>query len=242
MTTKRQRIEVSGMPVVVVRKDIKNLHLAVYPPDGSIRVAAPLRIDDDAVRLAVISRLGWIRRRQAGFERQERQSRREFVTGESHFFQGKRYLLNVIHQDSPARVVVRNRRRIDLHIRESTNARQRGRVFAAWYRTLLKQQIPLLVVKWARTMDCRPPAWGIKDMKTRWGTCDSEKRRILLNLELAKKPPRCLEYIIVHEMVHLIERHHSERFTSLMDRFLPQWRLYRDELNSYPLRHENWGY
>ena len=242
MTTKRHGIEVGGMPVEIVRKDIKNLHLAVYPPEGTVRVAAPLRVNDDAVRLAVISRLGWIRRRQTGYKRQDRQSPREFVTGESHFFQGKRYRLNVIYHHGSARVVARNRRRIDLYIREGASVLQRARAFSAWYRAHLKQKVPPLIAEWAREMDCQQPDWGIKDMKTRWGTCDSDKRRILVNLELAKKPVRCLEYIIVHEMIHLMERHHNERFSSLMGQFLPQWRLYRDQLNSYPLRHENWEY
>ena len=242
MSIKRHKIEVSGMPVEVVRKDIKNLHLAVYPPDGSIRVAAPLRIDDEAVRLAVISRLAWIRRRLSGFERQEIQSEREFVRGESHFFQGRRYLLNLIYEVGPPRIVLRNRTWIDFYVREGTTTLQRERAFAAWYRSQLREQIPRLVEKWARVMNCAAPSWMIKHMKTRWGTCDPDKRRILLNLELAKKPARCLEYIVVHEMVHLTERRHNERFTALMDHFLPQWRLYRDELNTYPLRNENWSY
>src|SRR6185437_4499151 len=154
------------MPVEVVRKDIKNLHLAVYPPDGSIRVAAPLRIDDEAVRLAVISRLAWIRRRRAGFEQQERQSRREFVRGESQFFQGRRYLLNLIYQDSPARIVPRNRTWIDFYVRRSSTALQRERAFAAWYRDQLREQIPGLIEKWSRVMECPAPAWAIKHMKT----------------------------------------------------------------------------
>lgn len=242
MSIKRHKIEVSGMPVEVVRKNIKNLHLAVYPPDGSIRVAVPLHIDDEAVRLAVISRLAWVRRRRAGFEQQERQSRREFLRGESHFFQGRRYLLNLIYHDGAPRIVPRNRTWIDFYVRREATAFQRERAFAAWYRSQLREQIPGLVEKWSRVMDCPAPAWTIKHMKTRWGTCDTDKRHILLNLELAKKPVKCLEYIIVHEMVHLTERLHNERFTNLMDHFLPQWRLYRDELNSYPLRHENWEY
>ncbi len=236
------QIEVDGLLVDVVRKNIKNLHLAVYPPNGRIRVAAPLRLDDEAVRLAVISRLGWIKRQQTKFKEQERQTAREYVSGESHYFQGARYRLNVILQDAPGKVIIRNRQFIDLYVRPASTTEQRQRVMSAWYRAYLKETLPALIANWETTLGVTLAEWGIKQMKTKWGTCNIEAGRIWLNLELAKKSPRCLEYIVVHEMMHLLERLHNDRFRALMNQYLPQWELIRDELNREPLAHEDWEY
>lgn len=236
------QITVSDLVVDVVRKDIKNLHLAVYPPDGRVRVAAPLLVNDEAVRLAVISRLAWIRRQQGKFEKQERQSAREFVSGESHYYQGRRYLLNVVYRDSAPAVAVRNNTTLDLSVRPGSDTAQRERVLLAWYRRQLKQLIPPLVAKWEAIIGVEVAEWRVKQMKTRWGACNPDARRIWLNLELIKKPASCLEYIVVHEMVHLLERRHDEQFTAHMDKFLPQWRLVRDELNQAPLGHATWEY
>ena len=236
------QITVNGLVVDVVRKDIKNLHLAVYPPNGRVRVAAPLRVDDEAVRLAVISRLAWIKRRQTKFEDQERQSAREHVSGESHYYQGNRYLLNVVYHDAPPKVAIRNKTRLDLFVRTGSDTAQRERVLLAWYRKDLKHMIPPLIVKWEAIIGVKIADWGVKHMKTKWGSCSIEARRIWLNLELIKKPVHCLEFIIVHEMVHLLERHHNDRFVAHMDKFMPQWRFLRDELNKAPLAHATWEY
>lgn len=236
------QIQVEGLTVHVVRKNIKNLHLAVYPPDGRVRVAVPLRVDDEAVRLAVLSRLAWIRRQQEKFARQERQSPREYVSGESHYFLGARYRLNLVEQAGPSRVEIRNRQFIDLTMRPGSTVEQRGRVMSAWYRAYLRGVIPLLIEKWEPVLGVQVADWGIKQMKTRWGTCNIAARRIWINLELAKKSPRCLEYIVVHEMVHLLERLHNDRFRSLMDQFLPQWQFLREELSREPLAYEDWAY
>lgn len=242
MTTEQHQIEVHGILVEIVRKDIKNLHLAVYPPNGRVRVAVPLRIDDEAVRLAVISRLGWIRRQQQQFEQQERQSQREIVTGESHYVQGRRYRLNVIEHDGPPAIHLPNNTTMELRVRPGTSRDKREAVLHRWYRQRLREQIPGLLAKWEPKVGVSVAEWGIKRMKTRWETCNIAARRIWLNLELAKKPAACLEYILVHEMVHLLERHHNDRFRELMDRLMPQWRLYRDELNRSPLAYEDWKY
>jgi len=242
VTTERHQIKVRGIPVEVVRKDIKNLHLGVYPPHGRVRVAVPLRLDDEAVRLAVIARLEWIRRQQNGFEQQDRQSEREMVTGESHYVQGRRYRLNVIEVDGPAAVSLPNNRTLELRVRPGTSREKREAVLHRWHRRWLREQIPQLIAKWEPAIGVTVAEWGIKKMKTRWGTCNIEARRIWLNLELAKKPISCLEYILVHEMVHFLERHHNERFRALMDMLMPQWRLHRDELNRSPLAHEHWKY
>lgn len=236
------KIEVEGLTVSIVRKDIKNLHLAVYPPDGHVRVAAPLLVDDEAVRLAVISRLGWIRRQQEKFDQQERQTPREYISGESHYFLGARYRLNLVEHNGASRVEVRNRQYIDLYMRPGSTVDQRRRVMSAWYRAHLRSVIPTLIEKWENILGVQVAEWGIRQMKIRWGTCNIEAGRIWINLELAKKSPRCLEYIVVHEMVHLLERLHNDRFRSLMDQFLPQWQFLRDELNREPLAHEDWSY
>jgi hypothetical protein len=228
--------------VEVVRKDIKNLHLGVYPPIGRVRVAVPLRLGEEAVRLAIISRLGWIRRRQAEFKQQDRQSQREFVTGESHYFQGRRYRLVLIEHDSPPLVRRANNTTMELFVRRGTNRRKREAVLQRWYRGRLRELLRPLLTKWERKVGVTVTELRIKKMKTRWGSCNAEARRIWLNLELAKKPASCLEYILVHEMVHLTERHHTDRFTKFMDRFMPQWRLRREELNRAPLAHEDWNY
>ncbi len=244
MATKARcrRIDVRGTPVEVVRKDIKNLHVGVYPPNGRVRVAAPLRLDDDAVRLAVISRLGWIRRKQAEFEQQDRQSQREFVTGESHYFEGRRYRIDVTERDGPPTVRLLNNTTMALSVRPGADRDKREAVLHRWYRRQLRDRLPALLAKWEPKVGVQIAEVRIRKMKTCWGTCNRDARRIWLNLELAKKPASCLEYIVVHEMVHLIERHHNDRFRDLMDRLIPQWRLHRDELNRAPLAHVDWRY
>jgi predicted metal-dependent hydrolase len=242
MSIKPRQITVSGIPVQVFRKGIKNLHLGVYPPHGRVRVAAPLRVSDDAVRLAVIGKLGWIKRQRARFEEQPRQSAREMVSGESHYFLGRRYRLRVIKNDGPASVVLRSKSMLELHVRPEATTGQRNQILHQWYRHRLKELIPPLIQKWQALLGVAVAEWGVKKMKTRWGTCNPEARRIWLNLELAKKPVPCLEYIIAHEIVHLIERHHNDRFIALMDKHLPHWRVQRTILNSFPVGHEHWKY
>jgi predicted metal-dependent hydrolase len=228
--------------VEVVRKDIKNLHLGVYPPHGRVRVAAPQHLDDQAVRLAVVSRLRWIRRQQSAFERQERQSVRELITGESHYYAGRRYRLDVIEHDGRAGVRLRNKTRMELRVRSGDDTEQRRAVLRRWYRSQLRAQLPALLERWEPKVGVKVAELRIKEMKTLWGSCNAEARRIWLNLELAKKPPGCLEFILVHEMVHFLERHHNERFRDLMDTLMPSWQLARDELNRAPLAHQEWRY
>lgn len=242
MSTRQSYIEVRGLPIEVVRKDIKNLHVGVYPPQGRVRVAAPLRINDEAVRLAIISRLSWIRRQQALFTDQERQSQREFVNGESHFFLGRRYRLNIVEHDGHAFVRLSNNRTIQLFAGRRADRNKHEEVFQQWYRQTLRKQIPHLLDKWTAKVGVTVSEVRIRRMKTRWGSCNAPARRIWLNLELAKKSPMCLEYILVHEMVHILEPRHNERFRLLMDTVMPNWRMYREELNRAPLAHEKWKY
>ena len=236
------KLKVGNLAVEVVRKNIKNLHLAVYPPNGRVRVAVPLRVNNEAVRLAVVSRLGWIRRQQKRLASQDRQSRREFVQRESHYYLGRRYLLNLIIHDGPARVDVNGKPAIDLYVPENANRERREMILQEWYRKELKALIPPLIAKWEPIMGVKVSEWGVRKMKTKWGTCNIEERRIWLNLELVKKPIQCIEYIVVHEMVHLLERHHNEVFNAHMTKLLPHWRSLRAKLNGFPLRHENWEY
>jgi predicted metal-dependent hydrolase len=225
---------VGDLVVDVVRKDIKNLHLAVYPPNGRVRVATPLRLDDEAVRLFTISRLGWIKKQQAQFASQERRSERQYSSRESHYFQGRRYLLNVIHE-TPPKVQLRNKTTLDLYVPEGSSQDYRKGVMRNWYRQELKKEIPPLLEKWQEIMGVTVTGWGIKHMKTKWGTCNIEEGRVWFNLELAKKPKQCLEYVVVHELVHFLERHHIDYFVAYMDKFLPNWRILKEELNHLPL-------
>ncbi|MEQ1589052.1 MAG: SprT family zinc-dependent metalloprotease [Gallionella sp.] len=236
------QIKVSGLTVDVVRKDIKNLHLAVYPPIGRVRVAAPLRVSDEAVRLAVVSRLGWIKKQKTKLTNQARQSKREYVSGESHYFQGRRYRLNVLYQNNTAQFVIRKKSTLVMCVRVGSEQAQREKILLKWYRAQLKEIIPALIAQWQPIIGVQVFDWQIKQMKTKWGTCNIDAQRIWLNLELAKKSTQCLEYIIVHEMVHLLERHHNDHFAELMTKFMPQWRLHREELNRSALGHEEWNY
>ncbi len=241
MSIEPHHIIVGGIRVEVVRKGIKNLHLAVYPPHGRVRVAAPLAVSDDAVRLAVVNRMGWLKRQRAKFDAQSRQSIREYVSGETHYFLGQRYRLKLVDGANAGKVYVHGSRSLELHVRAGSDQAIRERVFLAWYRQELRDRAAPLIEKWASVMEIPIPAWGIKRMKTKWGTCNVAARRIWVNLELIKKPPQCLDYIIVHELAHFFERNHSDRFVALMDRFLPHWPLAREELNAEPLSHEDWN-
>ena len=236
------QIIISDITIDVVRKEIKNLHLSVNPPDGKVKISSPLRIDDEVLRLFAVSKLSWIRKQKKKFKSQVRQSSREFLSRESHYFLGKRYLLNVIEHNAPPKVVLRSKTYIDLYLRNGSTQFQKGKILNDWYRSELKKHIPLLINTWQQKIGVTVNDWGVKQMKTKWGSCNIKAKRIWINLELAKKPFQCLEYIIVHEMVHLLERHHNERFITYMNKFIPQWRSHRDELNQFPISHSNWSY
>jgi len=230
------------LSVDVVRKNIKHMHLAVYPPTGRVRIAAPLRIDDEAVRLFAISKIGWIRKNQRSFVAQDRLAPRQYKERESHYFLGRRYLLRIIVQDAPPKVVSKTKTYIDLYVRPNSTTAQRQTILNEWYRAELKKLIQPMIDKWQSRMGVAVNDWQVKQMKTKWGTCQIEKKRIWINLELAKKPVHCLEYIVVHEMIHLLERHHNERFLLLMEKYLPQWKFLKEELNRLPVSHGEWSY
>lgn len=239
MNTASPYMTVSGIDIDVVYKQIKNLHIAVYPPLGRVRVAAPERYDDDAIRMAVIQRLPWIKRQREEFRKTERQSEREMVNGESHYVWGQRYRLKVVHAPGKIRIEQVGNKLVMIASEESTTE-QRQEAMTEWYRDELKREIPLVIRKWERELQTIVPKWTVRRMKTKWGSCNRESRHIWLNLELAKKNPSCLEYIIVHEMTHYVEGKHNDRFAELMDQRLPDWRSRRSELNGAPLSDEDW--
>ena len=242
MNISSQIITVSDIPVEIVRKNIKNIHLGVYPPEGNVRISVPSHITNENVRLAIVSRLSWIKKRQEEFKKQPRQTEREYVAGESHYFQGKRYILEVIERNGKHSFSLKNNARMLLHVSPNTTKENRALVVNNWYRQQLKKIIPDLLEKWQPIVGKEVKSWGVKKMKTKWGSCNIVDRRIWINLELAKKSPECLEYILVHELVHLHERQHNDNFRYLMDKYLPQWRQSRDTLKSEPLAYEDWSY
>lgn len=235
-------IVINDIEIEVIKKNIKNVHLSVHPPAGRVRLAAPENMDEEAIRLFAISKLSWIKKQRKEFDTQERQSVREFLSGESHYFMGTRYLLNVIESSEKQRVELRNKKYMDLYVRQGHTKEKRERIVSQWYREELKRLIPEYIKKWEDTIGVTVNEWGVKLMKTKWGTCNEQDKRIWINLELAKKNPRCLEYIIVHEMVHLLERHHNDRFKAYMDEFLPNWKSIRDELNEMIYESSQWTY
>lgn len=240
MSTASAYLTVRGIDIDVVYKDIKNLHIGVYPPLGRVRVAAPLSLDDDNVRLAVVRRLQWIRMRRDQLRSAERQSEREMVTGESHYVWGQRYRLKVIERPGRAHLELDGGRLL-LYVPENTDAGRRRALLDRWYRGQLRLAIPGVIATWESKLHVSVPRWTIRRMKTKWGSCNRESRHLWFNVELAKKHPDCLVYIVVHEMTHYLERSHGTRFTTLMDGFLPDWRARRDQLNASPLANEAWG-
>ncbi|NLV88176.1 MAG: M48 family metallopeptidase [Tissierellia bacterium] len=227
-----EKLIINDIEIELAKKKIKNLHLSVHPPDGRVRISAPQHMDIDSIRLFAISKLSWIRKQQKKFINQERQPEREYVSGESHYFLGQRYLLNVIYTNKRKQgVEIKNKKYIDLYVRENTPKYLRERLMTEWYRKELRELIPPLIAKWEPILGVRVNEFGIKKMKTRWGSCNPEVKRIWLNLELAKKSPTCIEYVLVHEMAHLLERSHNETFVAYMDKFLPNWRAIKAELN-----------
>ena len=234
--TDMEQLKLGNITVDVVQKNIKNIHLSVYPPTGRVRISAPDRLDLDTIRVFIISKLGWIKKQQIRLKNQAREAQREFINRESHYFNGKRYLLEVIEKDVAPKVILKHSA-IELYVRPETDAVKKKIILDEWYRRKLKETVPLLIKKWEKKMSVQVNEFGIKKMKTRWGTCNPQAKRIWLNLELAKKPPEYLEYIVVHEMVHLLERKHNNRFTALMTGFIPKWRFYKEELNRLPVSH-----
>lgn len=240
MSTTSGYLSVRGIDIDVIYKDIKNLHIGVYPPLGRVRVAAPHRLDDDQVRHAIIQRLSWIKKQREQLQSTERQTEREMITGESHYVWGLRYRLKVIERPGRSHVEIEGSRLLLYTPADSTPELRRD-LLDHWYRSQLRTAVPDLIAKWEPIVGVSVPRWSIRRMKTKWGSCNRETRHIWFNVQLAKKHPDCLEYIVVHEMTHYLERNHGERFTKLMDGFMPDWRRRRDQLNDAPLANEDWS-
>jgi predicted metal-dependent hydrolase len=233
-------IELGGIAISVTRKGIKNVHLSVHPPDGRVTLVAPTSTRLEAARAYAISKLGWIRQRQEELRVQARESPREFVTRESHYLWGKRYLLAVVERDAKPFVAL-DHRRITLTVRPGSTAVKRGEVIHDWHKSLLHDVVPPLILKHEAGIGVEVSRYFLQRMKTRWGSCNHRAGTIRLNTELVKKPKDLLEYIVVHEMLHLIEPTHSDRFVALLDQHFPTWREARAELNELPLAAEEWG-
>ena len=228
------QITISDISIRVHRKPIKHVHLTVLPPDGVVRISAPNCMQLETIRAFAASKLGWIKKQRAKMQAQPREIPREYVNRETHYFRGRPYLLKVIEKEEKPRVDYTHRE-ISLQVRPGSDKSKRAEVLQEWYRREMKQQVAELIHKWEDEMQVEVAEFGIKQMKTRWGTCNTGARRIWLNLELIKKPPHCLEYVVVHELAHFFERNHNDRFKSILDHYYPTWREVRKELNGLPL-------
>lgn len=235
------RIKLGDIEAEVVLKDIKNVHLSVYPPSGRVRISAPKRMSMETIRVFAVSKLGWIKKQQRILREQERETRRDYVERESHYVWGKRYLLSVIEHRGAPSIELRHKRMI-LRVRPHTDEGKRQAIVDEWYREQIKSAVPPLLDRWQPRIGVQVSRFHVQRMKTKWGSCNQAAGTIRLNTELAKKPPECLEYIVVHELIHLLERTHNARFISLMDRFMPNWQFHRQLLNRLPVRREKWTY
>jgi len=228
-----ERIKINTVEIEVEYKPIKNIHLSVYPPEGRVHISAPETLKTESVRLYAVSKLAWIKRQIEKVQKQERQTPREYVSGENHYFKGRRYRLIVNYCKGVPRVELKGNSFIQIFVREGTPVSKRAEIFKEWYRQKLKEMIKPIILKWEKILDVYACSYEVKQMKTKWGSCNTRTKWILFNLELAKKPLHCIEYIVAHELIHLIERHHTTRFMALLDANLPAWRQIKDELNEF---------
>lgn len=225
-------IIVNNIEIEVTRKNIKNIHLSVHPPNGEVKISSPMHVNDNALILFVLSKMEWLQNQIYKFKIQEKVKETLYATGETHYLFGKPYLLNVIEIDKGSpKVEIRNKKYIDLYIKKESSKEKKEKIMKEWYREELKKEIPPLIEKWEEIIGEKVNDWGVKHMRTRWGSCNTKDRRIWINLELVKKPYHCLEYVIVHEIMHLVERGHGPFFQRLMDKFYPDWRTIKEELN-----------
>lgn len=235
------QIQLGDVMVDVVQKDIKNLHLSVHPPTGRVTISAPLRMKSETIRVFAITKLGWIKQQQKKQREQVRESPRDYVERESHYLWGRRYLMSLIEEETPPSVEVSGNR-IKLRVRPGTSPDKRADLMEQWYRTELRKTLPALLSKWQKIIGVAASKVFVQRMKTKWGSCNPKAGAVRFNTELAKKPPLCLEYIVAHELVHLLEKSHNARFVAMMDRFMPKWRTTQQLLNDLPVRHEDWSY
>ncbi|MFT4178874.1 MAG: SprT family zinc-dependent metalloprotease [Thermomonas sp.] len=237
--TRRNTLTLGELQADVIRKDIKHVHLSVYPPDGHVRISAPMGMALDTIRVYAITKLDWIKSQQRKLRAQERETIREYLNRESHYLWGRRYLLKIVEADAVPSVKLRHNS-IELHVRPGSDVERKHILLESWYREKLRAEIPALLAKWQPILGVKPARVLVQRMKTKWGSCNPDSGNVRLNTDLARKPPACLEYIFVHELAHLLEPSHNARFQSLMDQVMPHWRQIRHELNQLPVRHEAW--
>ena len=230
----RLNMEAEKLEIEVVRKNIKHLYIRVYPPEGKVRVVCPQQLAESTIAQFVKTKTHWIEKQRAKFLTRSLKPDLEYVTGENHYFKGDRYLLKVIYHRAAAKAVVKGNN-LQLYVQYGSISEQREQALTKWYRRQLKAELPSLIAKWEQIIGVRINDWGVKKMKTRWGTCNTQARKIWLNLELIKYPTTCLEYVVVHELVHLLERKHNARFQAYMSQFMPRWRFYEAELNRFSM-------
>ena len=235
-----ETIQMGEISVQVTRKAIKNVHLSVHPPDGRVTLVAPTTTRLDVARAYAISKLGWIRNQQEKLRNQARETPRKFIERESHLIWGRRHLMTINHADAKPCVTL-DHKRLTLTVRPGADAQKRAEVIHEWHKSLLHSVVPALIQKWEPKLKVNVSSYFLQRMKTKWGSCNPRDKNIRLNTELVKKPKDLLEYVIVHEMAHLLEPTHSERFVALLDKHYPSWREARAELNELPLAAETWG-
>ena len=228
------QMEISGIKIEVQKKNIKNLHLVVAPPEGRVRVSAPMHLSDESIAMFVRTKLGWIKKQQEKFKKQPRQTEREYVSGETLYVWGQQYFLRVDYSYKGNSLVLEGNEAI-LTVRKESTASQREAFVNEWYRALLKEKIETYLPRWEKITGLHCDSWQTKYMTTRWGTCNTNTGKIWLNLQLAKKPIECLEYVILHELTHLKVRNHSKEFVALMDQYMPYWREIKKLLNDLKL-------
>ena len=232
-------IQVGEIPITVTLKDVRNVHLSVHPPDGRVTLVAPVSTRLDVARAYAISKLGWIRDRQQQFLNQVRETPRQFIGRESHYLWGRRYLLSIVYKDIKPSVTL-DHKRITIIVRPGSDASKRAEVFHQWHKSLLHEVVPPLLQKWQAKMGVEVAEYFLQRMKTKWGSCNHQAKHIRLNTELVKKPKDLLEYVVVHELAHLLEPTHNDRFVAILDKHYPTWREARAELNEWPLAAETW--
>ena len=226
-------INVSDISAEVEWKEIKNVHLTIYPPNARIHVSAPLAMTEEAVRLFLITKQSWIRKQVSLVLDQNRQTPREYVSGENHYFKGHRYRLKVVYHNAPPKVEIQGNEYIVLFVREGTTEERRAEILREWYRFEFKSILSVLIAKWEETLGVKVNKWEVKQMKTLWGSCNHRTHNVIFNLELIKKPLHCIEYIVVHELLHIKVRLHNEEYTSLLNRYFPNWKQLKDVLNEF---------
>jgi predicted metal-dependent hydrolase len=241
MDIETRTLSVGGMSIDLVRKSIKNLHLAVYPPDGRVRVAAPWHVSEDAIRLAVATRVAWINRQRRRFLAQDRQAKRQYVSGETHYFLGRGYRLQLNRAGGAFRIRLAGSNKLELIVPAGADRDAREQAMLRWHRRQLRKRAEVEASKWSGRLGIALPLIGIKRMRTKWGTSSAPAGRIWLNLELAQKPPRCISYIVLHELVHFLHRTHGDEFVAQLDRLMPNWRSVKNELNELPLAYQPWS-